>query len=69
MYCQSVRAEVLKANPTIKQTEIMAKMGEMWKGLSDSEKAKWTKKASDAKAAFAAENKKVCALITRPLRI
>jgi len=59
MYCQSVRAEVLKANPTLKQTEIMAKTGEMWKGLSDAEKAKWTKKAADAKDAYIAEHGKV----------
>jgi hypothetical protein len=59
MYSNSVRAEVTKANPGVKVTEVATLIGAKWKALGEAEKAKWTQKAAEAKEAHEAEHGKV----------
>lgn len=40
-FVKAKRAEVVKAHPSLKVTEVGKKLGEMWRGLSDAEKAKY----------------------------
>jgi len=41
LFCVAQREKVKKSNPNISAKEITRKMGELWKGLSDKEKAKY----------------------------
>lgn len=59
MYSNAVRAEILKANPGLKVTEVAVAIGAKWKALGEAEKAKWTQKAAEAKEAHVAEHGKV----------
>lgn len=45
-----MRPDVVKQFPDLPVTAIGSKIGEMWRGLSDSEKAKYTAKAAKLKA-------------------
>lgn len=40
-FVKAKRAEVVKKFPNAKVTEIAKKMGEMWRALTDAEKAKY----------------------------
>ena len=51
LYCNSVRAEVTKANPGKGITELAKIMGGMWKDLNEFEKDKFIKQAASLKTA------------------
>merc|ERR1711861_7520 len=58
LFSQEKREEVSKANPEMKLAQIGKKMGELWRGLSDEEKAPYkerTQKAMEAYKAVRAE--------------
>lgn len=38
LFSQDARASVISENPGIAAKEVMSKLGEMWRGLSDAEK-------------------------------
>lgn len=40
-FANAKRSNVVKANPGLKVTEVAKKLGEMWRGMSDEEKAKY----------------------------
>jgi hypothetical protein len=40
-FVKAKRSKVAAAHPTLKLTEIAKKLGEMWRGLSDADKAKY----------------------------
>lgn len=46
------RPKVVKANPDLKVTEVGKKLGELWRAMSDSEKAPYNKKADADKARY-----------------
>jgi hypothetical protein len=54
-FCGDARAEVKKENPEMKSTEIVKKMGEMWKEISPKKKAVYQDMASDDKKRYAEE--------------
>jgi len=54
-FCNDARAEVKKENPEMKSTEIVKKMGEMWKEISTKKKAVYQEMASDDKKRYAEE--------------
>jgi hypothetical protein len=41
-----MRKKVVAENPNFKATQIMSKLGELWRGLSDDDKAKYNKLAA-----------------------
>lgn len=55
IYCSEVRETIKASNPEIKSVEIVKKMGEGWKALSDDKKKDYEKKASADKERFLAE--------------
>lgn len=64
-FCQENRPRLTAENPQLGATEFLQKMGEMWKELSEEEKAPYNDKAAKAKADYAkaieAYNKKKAA--------
>ena len=46
------RPKVVKANPDLKVTEVGKKLGELWRAMSDSEKAPYNKKADADKVGY-----------------
>jgi len=54
-FCNDVRATVKADNASFKATEIVKKMGEMWKGVSSAKKAEYQEMADDDKKRYAAE--------------
>jgi hypothetical protein len=46
------RPKVVKANPDLKVTEVGKKLGELWRAMSDSEKAPYNKKADADKVRY-----------------
>lgn len=54
-YCADVRPTIVKSNDGIKSVDIVKKMGEGWKALSDGEKQKYEKRASDDKERYLKE--------------
>lgn len=55
IYCSEVRETIKASNPEIKSVEIVKKMGEGWKALSEGMKKEYEKKASADKERFLAE--------------
>mmetsp|Transcript_36263 Transcript_36263/g.94997 ORF Transcript_36263/g.94997 Transcript_36263/m.94997 type:complete len:1311 (+) Transcript_36263:62-3994(+) len=53
LFTLDVRSEVVAANPSMPQKEIMGLMGAKWKTLGEAEKAQYDAKASEAKAQYA----------------
>ena len=51
------RAKVKAADPSLSNTEIVKKLGEMWRGLPDASKAPYTDAAAKAKAEYDAKYK------------
>lgn len=49
---QEARAEAKKENPDLAPKELMSKLADMWRGLSDDEKAPYEEKAAEAKDAY-----------------
>lgn len=49
---QDARAEAKKENPDLAPKELMSKLAEMWRSLSDDDKAPYEEKAADAKDAY-----------------
>eukprot|EP01135_Chromosphaera_perkinsii_P000449 Nk52_evm3s96 gene=Nk52_evmTU3s96 len=49
IYCNENRAKVKEANPKLSQTELMKKLSEGWKAISEEEKAKYVAKSESAK--------------------
>ena len=45
LYCQEHRKSVKESNPEFKPSELMSKLGEMWKGLSAGEKQEFVDQA------------------------
>jgi hypothetical protein len=56
-YSASARADCLAANPGIKHTDVMGKLAEGWKGLSDEAKAPFLLEAENDKVRYAREMK------------
>ena len=54
-YCADVRSTIVKSNEGIKSVDIVKKMGEGWKALSDGEKQKYEKRAVDDKERYLKE--------------
>ena len=54
-FCNDARAEVKKENPEMKSTDIVKKMGEMWKEISSKKKTEYQEMASDDKKRYAEE--------------
>lgn len=54
-YCADVRSTIVKSNEGIKSVDIVKKMGEGWKALSDGEKQKYEKRAVDDKERYVKE--------------
>jgi len=48
LFCQDMRSEVKGENPNMTPTQITSKLGELWRELSDSEKAKYMAKSKNA---------------------
>ena len=46
------RPKVVKSNPDLKVTEVGKKLGELWRAMSDSEKAPYVKKADADKIRY-----------------
>ena len=61
-FCDEHRADVKEANSELKMPQISSKLGEMWKSLSERKKAKYDKKAEQAKE----EYKKLMETYVRP---
>jgi len=57
IYCTKHRAAMKEENPDAKPSEIMAKLGEQWKTLSDDEKVPYQGEASTDKERYATEMK------------
>lgn len=55
IFANDHRDDVKARNPTFKNTEIMKAIGELWSSTSDSEKAKYKKKAEEDKVRFEKE--------------
>lgn len=51
-YCSDVRSTIVKSNEGIKSVDIVKKMGEGWRALSDGEKQKYEKRAVDDKERY-----------------
>ncbi|KAA6377430.1 MAG: hypothetical protein EZS28_027043 [Streblomastix strix] len=51
------RAEVSKANPALRNNEVVTELAERWKGVSDSEEKKYTDKAAAEKKKFEDDKK------------
>jgi len=45
MFGSSVRADIIKKQPSLPVTEISKVIGEMWRKLSEKDKTEWKKKA------------------------
>jgi hypothetical protein len=45
-FVKDMRKKVVAENPNFKATQIMSKLGELWRGLSDDDKAKYNKLAA-----------------------
>ena len=58
-YCDKVRADLKKANSSLKGSAITVYIGEQWKLLSPAQKAPYEKMAADAKAAGAVDASEV----------
>jgi hypothetical protein len=52
IFCNEKRPSVKEANPDLGNTELASKMGEMWKAMTESEKAPYVAKAQLAKQEF-----------------
>ena len=52
LYTATIRAEVKKANPDMANKDLMRKLGEMWKDLSESEKKVFNEEYSKNKALY-----------------
>ncbi|EDQ91285.1 uncharacterized protein MONBRDRAFT_23531 [Monosiga brevicollis MX1] len=50
LWLQANRKEMIKAHPGLSVKELAKKAGEIWKGMSSEEKAKWTAPAGDVPA-------------------
>jgi hypothetical protein len=57
-FCTEKRKDVKDTNDGISNTDIMAELGKLWKTLSETEKAKWTKVADSDKKRYEEEMKK-----------
>ncbi|KAH0788152.1 high mobility group protein B3 [Histomonas meleagridis] len=53
-----VRPKIVEENPDILQKEIMKKVGQMWRDLSDEEKKVYNEKAAAEKAQAGGDSKK-----------
>ncbi len=49
IFSSSMRAKVKEENPDIDAKEIVSKLAEMWKALSEEEKIEWNEKADEDK--------------------
>jgi len=58
LYCNDARPRLLKKNTGMKVTEVMQKLAEQWKNISEAAKKKWDKKALKAKEARLLEYQK-----------
>jgi hypothetical protein len=56
LFCRDNREEIKKKNSDLKPTEIMSKLGEAWKSISDKEKQKYNKMAEELKSEFEEKN-------------
>jgi hypothetical protein len=54
-FSRDKRAEVVGANPGLKVTDVARKLGEMWKSMTEEEKAPWQEIASKDKERYAKE--------------
>ena len=50
LFCKVARPKVVEEEPDLGSTEIMTKMGAMWKALSDDEQGKYKKQSAALKA-------------------
>ncbi len=50
LFAKDARPDILKKNPDLPVTAVATKIGELWRGLSEGEKAKYKAKADKAKA-------------------
>jgi high mobility group protein B2 len=57
-FCTEKRQEVKDTNDGISNTDIMAELGKLWKGLNDSDKSKWEKIANEDKQRYETELRK-----------
>ncbi len=56
LFCKDKRDEVKKENPELKSTEITKKLGELWRGLSEKKKKKYTDMAAKLKEEYEEKN-------------
>lgn len=49
MFCSDMRAKIKKENPDFSMTQISKELGRLWNELTDEQKAKYHKKASEEK--------------------
>ena len=57
LFCKDKRAILKEEEPEMKQPEIMKKLGEMWKSVSEKEKKKYTDQSAKLIAEFKSANK------------
>eukprot|EP00802_Teleaulax_amphioxeia_P003198 Tamp_03201.p4 GENE.Tamp_03201~~Tamp_03201.p4 ORF type:complete len:156 (-),score=68.43 Tamp_03201:1977-2444(-) len=57
IWCATEREKIKEAEPTLKQTEIMAKLGQLWRDMSADDKKPWEEKAKADKERFDEETK------------
>ena len=55
LFSHEARERIKKAQPEIKQTEILKKVGAEWKALTDNEKKKWEDKSKADKERYERE--------------
>lgn len=45
LYSADARERIKKSNPDVKQQDILKKIGQEWKGISDAERKKWEERS------------------------